>query len=199
MLSNKSVYFFLMFSIVISGCSMNNELKKESVVGWREIVAIPSLGVKEIKAKVDTGARTSSLHVTDLKVIKRGKTQFVEYIVHPKQDSSTPKIRNRTKVLAFRNVKSSNGITSKRPVVLVEVLFGQLKKEIEITLVNRDLMGFRMLIGRTALRPNFLVHSGKSFLLKNELKKKKIKKMDDKNLENKKSKKKVLKTKKMEK
>lgn len=134
-------------------------------LGWREFISIPELSIKQIKAKVDTGARTSALHVTNLKIIKRGQTKFADFTVHPNQHTSDPEIHTRHKISSFKVVKSSNGISSKRPVIKANIMIGLEKKEIEITLVNRDLMGFRLLLGRTALRPNCIVDPGKSFLL----------------------------------
>lgn len=134
-------------------------------IGWREYVSIPGLKIKKIKVKVDTGARTSALHVTDLKISKEGRKQIAEFFIHPNQDSSLPKFKNKVPVHCFKVVKSSNGESSKRPVVLANVKFGKMEKEIEITLVNRDLMGFRMLLGRAAMRSDFVVDPGKSFLL----------------------------------
>jgi hypothetical protein len=168
-MNKKCVSFFLkLLLVLILGCSLKQKTKSLEIIGWREVLSIPALGIQEIKVKIDTGARTSSLHVTNLKVIEEGSQKFVEYIVHPRQSSSNPKIKNKSKVIEFRNIKSSNGANSNRPVIKVEVDFGKIKKEIEITLVNRDLMGFRMLLGRTALKSNFLVDSSKSFLLKKE-------------------------------
>lgn len=158
--------------------------KTKTIVGWREYVSMPKLGIKEIKAKVDTGARTSALHVSNLKIIKRGQTQFAEFTVHPKQHSSRPEMHNRQKISSFRLVKSSNGISSKRPVITTNVVMGLEKKEIEITLVNRDLMGFRLLLGRTALRNDCIVDPGKSYLLK-KVKKIKLTKLKEKKLKRK--------------
>lgn len=154
---------------------MSKLKKQKTITGWREYVSIPELGIKLIKAKVDTGARTSALHVSNLKIVKRGQTQFAEFTVHPKQHSSKPEIHNRHKISSLRIVKSSNGMTSKRPVIRTNVMLGLEKKEIEITLVNRDLMGFRFLLGRTALRPDFIVNPGKSYLLETIMTKKKKK------------------------
>jgi hypothetical protein len=145
---------------------MSKVSKSKTILGWREFVAIPELGINEIKAKVDTGARTSALHVSNLKIVKRGQSKFAEFTVHPAQHSSKPEIHNRHKISSFKVVKSSNGVSSKRPVIKAIVMIGLEKKEIEITLVNRDLMGFRLLLGRTAIRPNCMVDPGKSFLLK---------------------------------
>lgn len=147
--------------------------KEKTLIGWREFISIPKLGVSEIKVKVDTGARTSALHVTNLCITKRGETYFADFVVHPKQDKARPQIKNRHRVSNFKTVKSSNGIATKRPVIYLPVIIGIVEKEIEITLVNRDLMGFRMLLGRTALKSEFIVDPEKSFVLKN--KKRKIK------------------------
>lgn len=138
--------------------------KLKPLVGWREELSIPALGVKKIRAKVDTGARTSALHVTDLKLKKRGKTLFAYFKIHPKQKSKFPIIETKSKVIEFRRVTSSNGISSERPVIMVEIVLGQVKTPIELTLVNRDMMGFRMLLGRTAIKGKYYVDPGKSFL-----------------------------------
>ncbi|MFT6071393.1 MAG: hypothetical protein ACJAT2_000575 [Bacteriovoracaceae bacterium] len=141
--------------------------KKELIqIGWREFIAIPELKIKEIKVKVDTGARTSALHVTDLTYHKKGKKQLAEFYIHPNQESSRPRFKNIVEVKCFKSIKSSNGISQKRPVINAMVKFGKMEKEIEITLVNRDMMGFRMLLGRAAMRDTFLVNPSKSFLLK---------------------------------
>lgn len=145
---------------------MSKIKKVKKILGWREFISIPELSIKEIKAKIDTGARTSALHVTNLKIFKRGQTQFAEFTVHPNQHSSKPEIHTRHKISSFKVVKSSNGISSKRPAIKANIMIGLEKKEIEITLVNRDLMGFRMLLGRTALRPDCIIDPGKSYLLK---------------------------------
>ncbi|MCB0390625.1 MAG: ATP-dependent zinc protease [Bdellovibrionales bacterium] len=139
---------------------------EKPVLGWREILAIPTLGVKEINVKVDTGANTSALHVTDLKIKKRGRTKFAYFNVHPKQKSRLPIIETKAKIKEFRRIRSSNGIVSERPVIEVDIVIGQNKSQIELTLVNRDLMGYRMLLGRTAMKGKYLVDPGKSYLQK---------------------------------
>lgn len=146
-------------------------MKKELIhIGWREFISIPELKIKEIKVKIDTGARTSALHVTDLIFHKKGKKDFAEFYIHPNQDSSRPRFKNIVEVKCFKSIKSSNGISQKRPVITAMVKFGALTKEIEITLVNRDMMGFRMLLGRAAMRDTFLVNPSKSYLLKKKKK-----------------------------
>lgn len=133
------------------------------IIGWREWVCLPDLGISNIKAKVDTGARTSSLHAFDMKIYKRGESQFVKFFVHPEQRSSQNEIACRAKIIEFRKIKSSNGHIELRPVILTSVkLFDEIW-DIEVTLTNRDEMGFRMLLGRESVRKRFLIDSGKSY------------------------------------
>lgn len=136
---------------------------KKPVLGWREWVTLPDLKVKKIKVKIDTGARTSALHVSNMVFSKKGRYEYVEFLVHPTQRKQKPVMKARAKVLEFRVVKSSNGQISVRPVIETRVKIADKEFNIELTLVNRDLMGFRMLLGRQALK-NFLVIPTKSFL-----------------------------------
>ncbi|MCB0356047.1 MAG: ATP-dependent zinc protease [Bdellovibrionales bacterium] len=146
---------------------------EKGILGWREIIAIPTLGIKQINVKVDTGAQTSALHVTNLKVKKRGRTKFAYFRVHPKQKSSLPIIETKAKIKDFRRIRSSNGIVSERPVIDVDIVIGQNKFQIELNLVNRDLMGYRMLLGRSAMKGRYLVDSGKSYQQSKHRKKRK--------------------------
>ena len=148
---------------------MEKEIK---IIGWREWISLPELDIKEIKAKVDTGARTSSLHAFDIEKYKRDGKEFVKFKVHPDQDNSKKVITCRAKILEYRKVKSSNGQSELRPVILTSAhLLGE-KWPIEITLTNRDEMGFRMLLGRASIKNKFLVNVGKSFYSKKTIKKK---------------------------
>jgi len=133
-------------------------------VGWREYLDLPSLDIKHIKAKVDTGARTSSLHAFDMEFYKRGQKEFVKFKVHPNQESSKKTVVCKALVTDHRKVKSSNGQTEKRPVIVLPVVLFDTKWNVEITLTNRDQMGFRMLLGRQALKNKFLVDCGQSYL-----------------------------------
>lgn len=139
------------------------------VLGWRENVSIPDLGIKEIKAKVDSGARTSALHVTQLKIITKGSHQYAEFMAHPKQRSSQPEIFNRKKIISFKKVKSSNGKSENRPMIEVEIVLGQQRRSILLSLTNRDLMGFRFLLGREAVKGPYLIDPKASFLLRKKL------------------------------
>ncbi len=136
--------------------------KKElKVVGWREWVSLPDLDIKKIKAKVDTGARTSSLHAFDMSFYKRGKSEFVSFKIQPEQ--RTTKRVCKAKILEYRKVKSSNGQSELRPVILTSIQFLDEVWKAEVTLTNRDEMGFRMLLGREGIRKRFLVNPDKSF------------------------------------
>lgn len=140
---------------------MAKELKE---IGWREEIQIPELTNRKIKAKIDTGARTSALHVTNVKISKKGRSRYVCFKVHPDQDSSHPAYTCEAKVVEMRKVKSSTGHITDRPVIEVEMKLGTETFVTELTLVNRDMMGFRMLLGRKALKNRFIVNVAKSYL-----------------------------------
>lgn len=134
------------------------------VVGWREWVSLPELCPDPVKAKIDTGARTSSLHAFNLKMVERAEDAVVaSFEVHPKQGSSAPSYRVEVPVRGFRDVRSSSGHLERRPVITAQIGVGDQRFEIEITLTARDEMGFRMLLGRSALRRRFVVDPGRSF------------------------------------
>lgn len=133
------------------------------MIGWREWVRLPDLGVDSIKTKVDTGARTSSLHAFDLKEVEKDGEVWVRFIVHPEQRSSHPSIQVELPLLAHRRVRDSGGRSELRPVVETVVELMGRRWPIELTLTGRDAMGFRMLLGRQAIRRRFLVDPGGSF------------------------------------
>ncbi|QEE61770.1 hypothetical protein FVA74_09445 [Salinibacterium sp. dk2585] len=134
-----------------------------TTVGWREWVSIPNSGVPWIKAKLDTGARTSSLHAFDIELIP-GERERVRFSVHPWQRSARDAVEIECDVHDHRSVRSSSGHTTERIVVLMDISIHGRVVTAEVTLANRDSMGFRMLIGREALRQGFLVDSARSFL-----------------------------------
>lgn len=136
---------------------------KLPVIGWREWVSLPELGVKRVKAKVDTGARSSSLHALDLEEFEKDGEPWIRFQVTPRQRSNLDAKVVEAKILEYRNVRSSNGTTALRPVILTEVRMLGTVWPVELTLANRDEMGFRMLLGREAYRGRFLVDAGGSF------------------------------------
>jgi len=134
------------------------------VIGWREWLALPAFRVKAIKAKVDTGARTSSLHAFDLEEFRKGSRDMVRFGIHPEQRSSKRERSVEAEVHEWRKVRSSSGEAELRPVILTAIeIFGE-SWEIELTLTRRDAMGFRMLLGRQAVRGQCVVDPGRSYL-----------------------------------
>ncbi len=135
------------------------------IVGWREVVGLPELGVDAIKAKIDTGARTSALHADDVEFYKAKGVQMVRFVIHPKQRSNDSPIHAHARLADERRVRSSNGQQEVRPVIETNIRIGDFQWPIELTLTNRDVMGFRMLLGRQGVRGHALVNPGRSFLI----------------------------------
>ncbi|MET0724992.1 MAG: ATP-dependent zinc protease [Leifsonia sp.] len=143
---------------------MNSLPHSSTIAGWREWVSLPTLGVPWIKAKLDTGARTSSLHAFDIEEFSSEGTSFVRFGVHPWQDSAEDSVIVECPVLDRRSVRSSSGHSEERIVVLLDIVLLGKPVTAEVTLTNRDSMGFRMLIGREALQQGFAVDSARSFV-----------------------------------
>ncbi len=133
------------------------------VIGWREWIGLPDLGLTRIKAKVDTGARSSSLHAFELEKFERGGEDWVRFKIHPVQRTSKSIVAAEAKILEYRSVRSSSGRAAIRPVIITTVDLLGVRWPVELTLANRDAMGFRMLLGREAFRRRFLVDAGNSF------------------------------------
>lgn len=146
-------------------------MKKESkasperrVIGWREWVSLPGLGIETVKAKVDTGARTSSLHAFAVQELRRGKHELVRFKLQPEQRSANHAVWAEAPLCDRRTVTPSSGHAELRPVIVTTIeLLGE-RWEVELTLTRRDAMGFRMLLGRQAIRGRFLVDPGRSYL-----------------------------------
>ncbi|MFK7805309.1 MAG: ATP-dependent zinc protease [Anaerolineae bacterium] len=146
------------------------------IIGWREWIGLPDFGIKAIKVKVDTGARSSSLHAVNLKEFEKDGEKWVRFHVYPKQRKKHGFLELEAKILEYRSVRSSNGKAKIRPVIVTNVsLLGQVWP-IELTLASRNNMGFRMLLGREAMRKRFLVDSGSSYCNQDLIPEKKEKK-----------------------
>ncbi|MFV0320328.1 MAG: ATP-dependent zinc protease [Microbacterium sp.] len=133
-----------------------------TTAGWREWVGLPDLQVEWIKAKLDTGARSSSLHATDVELIP-GSPDRVRFRVLPWQATDDDAVAYECPVHDRRIVRSSSGHSEERYTVLLDVVLMGRRVAAEVTLSSRDEMGFRMLIGREVLRRGFLVDAARSF------------------------------------
>jgi hypothetical protein len=134
-------------------------------LGWREWVALPALGIDSIKAKVDTGARTSALHTFAVETRRERGVLHVRFGIHPDQHSNERELWCEAPVLDQRVVRDSGGHEETRYAIATLVRAGEFEWPIEVTLTDRDTMGFRMLLGRTAIRDRFVVVPGRSYLL----------------------------------
>lgn len=135
------------------------------MIGWREWIGLPDLGIAAINAKVDTGARSSSIHAFDVERFARRGVSMVRFVLHPVQRKAKPAVACESKLLEYRTVRNPGGREEERPVISTTVTMGTESFPIELTLDRRDNMGFRMLLGRQAIRGRFIVDPGRSFLL----------------------------------
>jgi Uncharacterized protein conserved in archaea len=134
------------------------------IIGWREWVSLPGLGIGEIKAKIDTGARSSSLHAFDIQILDLKGKQRVRFKLHPIQRNTINTVSAEVDLIEYRTVRNSGGHTELRPVILTDMELMGKQWLIELTLTNRDVMGFRMLLGRQAIKGRFLIDCHQSFL-----------------------------------
>lgn len=145
------------------------------VVGWREWVNFPEIDLANIKAKVDTGARTSCLHAFSIRPYEENGVQRVEFQTHPTQYDSQEVRTCNADVLDQRIVTNSGGQKEERWLIKTMLKIGSYSWPIEVTLSSRHDMKFRMLLGRTALRNRAMVDSARSYLIGKKAKKNKLK------------------------
>ncbi|NES72331.1 MAG: ATP-dependent zinc protease [Okeania sp. SIO2D1] len=139
-------------------------LNQLPLIGWREYLNLPELRVSQIKAKIDTGARSSALHAFEIETFEEAGRQKVRFKIHPLQKDDSQTICAQADILTRREVRNSGGKAELRIFIETIVELGGQRWPVEMTLTNRDVMGFRMLLGRQAVRQRFLVDPGGSYL-----------------------------------
>ena len=143
---------------------MPSRLSQPFILGWEEWVTLPELGLAAIKAKVDTGARTSALHAFYVEPFGSARARKVRFGVHPLPRRNDIAIECIARVIDRREVRSSNGEIEERYVIETPIRIGERQWRIEVTLANRDMMSYRMLLGRQAIPRDGFVKPSASFL-----------------------------------
>jgi hypothetical protein len=142
---------------------MAHPLTQLPILGWREWVALPELNIAQIKAKIDTGARSSALHAYTIEPYRKGGQRWVMFAIHPIQKHCDVSIECHAPIKDRRLVSDSGGHKQRRYVIETQLILGHSIIRAEMTLTNRDSMLFRMLIGRTAMNSHFMVNPTISF------------------------------------
>ncbi|MHA7872449.1 MAG: ATP-dependent zinc protease family protein [Hyphococcus sp.] len=139
--------------------------KKKPVIGWREWASFPDFDVRSVNAKIDTGAKTSAIHAFRISPFLKNGATWVEFYLHPLQQRRKPEIYCQAPVADIREIRSSNGYVQERYVIRTRLNMGEMSWRIDLSLANRDAMGFRLLLGRDALGKRFLIDPGASYKL----------------------------------
>jgi hypothetical protein len=144
--------------------------QKPVVIGWAELVDIPEWNITRLRAKMDTGARTSALHVENIQEVGGDRVRF-DVRLHRK--NLDRRVTVEAPIVRRALVRPSSGVSETRIFVSARVHIGPIAEEIELSLVSRDRMIFRMLIGRSALRQRFLIDTNRRYVLRSPKRKKK--------------------------
>jgi len=143
---------------------MTKKKRSPEVIGWREHVSLPDLGIADIAAKLDTGARTAALHAVDQQTFNQGGDLWVEFMIPAHNKPSKTRVRQR--VVDERKVKNTGGVPELRLIIRTSLLIGLHRWQIEVSLANRAKMEYDLILGRTAIRRrHILIDAGRSFLL----------------------------------
>lgn len=143
--------------------------RAKPLIGWREWAVLPDLGISRIKVKIDTGAKTSSLHAYDVVICRRHGREFVKFKVHPLQRNTRRIVECESRLIEWRQVTDSGGKRTLRPVIETRIMLGAREVLAEVTLIARDEMGFRMLIGRQAIKGLWLVDPARSYIAADDI------------------------------
>lgn len=138
---------------------------EKKAIGWREWVELPDFALGKIKAKIDTGARSSSIHAFDIEAFDRNGEKWVRFKIHPLQHSDDTVVDCSAKVKDYRSVTDSGGHKTMRYIIETSFQIGTDVFTAELSLFNRSNMLFRMLVGRTALKGRYLVDPSRSYCL----------------------------------
>ena len=139
-------------------------MTEKHILGWREWISFPDLGISQIKAKVDSGARTSCLHAFRVESFTRDGRDWVSFDIHPLQGNSDEVIRCEAPLRDKRAVRDSGGHEELRYVIETTIRIGDQSHLAEVTLTDRDTMKFRVLLGRSTFRGKYLVDASRSYL-----------------------------------
>lgn len=134
------------------------ELKNLKIIGSKEWCAFDEFKIPAILARIDSGAKTSSIQATDIKLIKKNDENWVRFVVYPLQENTKIKVTCRAKIVGKRSIKGSFGISEERLIIKAPITLGVDTFEIELSLANRNTMEFRMLLGREAIINRYLIN-----------------------------------------
>lgn len=139
--------------------------KSKQIIGAEEWCSLPELGLPAVKARVDSGAKTSSIHAFNIQKFKKENRSWVSFEIHPIQNDRRTIVRSEAEVVDRREIKSSSGVSEKRYVIKTPIRLGNMAWDIEVSLNNRDSMGYRMLLGREAMNGRVIVDTSERFIL----------------------------------
>ena len=152
---------------------MTPESQELLTIGWREWVSLPEVKIAAIKAKIDSGARTSCLHTAEYDIFQKNGVDWVRFTVNPIKRHNKVETHAEVEVTYYRIVRDSGGHEEKRPFIKTTLHIGNQTWPIEISLSNRENMKFRMLLGRTAMAQRAVIDCSKSYLTKSKPRSKK--------------------------
>jgi hypothetical protein len=159
---------FLQCASHLPGAMPVSPLPEPLTIGWKEYLDLPDLGVFHIKTKIDTGARTSTLHVDSFTVLDElpDGTGLAEVVVSPDRRRPDERVTARVRVLRYLTIRDSGGHPEVRPLIETEMVLGTVRKRIRLTLTDRSGMLFRMILGRKALEGSFHVDVARKYRLR---------------------------------